>query len=149
MQRLQRVGPNEWRFRWLDDFYDDALAMDDAIDLVAAGNEAEAERRLRAGLRRSPEHIDMMHALAQVYFHTGRHEEARSLWLKAVDLGKSAFPPRAFNLGRDLLEWVWLENRPFLRCLWGLMFYGHYGMGDTDKALDVAYELLALNPGDN
>ena len=123
--------------------------MDDAIDLAARGDEEEAEHRLRAGLERSPEHIDIMQALAQVLNHTGRTKQAGALWTKAVDLGRSAFPPRAFKVGRDLLEWAWLENRPFLRCLRDLMYHSHFDLGETDKALDLAYELLALNPRDN
>ncbi len=149
MRKLQKVGPHEWRFRWPQDFYDEALIMDDAIELAAQGDEGEAERRLRAVLERSPEHIDIMQALAQVLNHTDRKEQAGTLWRKAVDLGRSAFPPRAFKVGRDLLEWDWLENRPFLRCLRGLMYHSHFDLGETNKALDLAYELLALNPRDN
>lgn len=149
MRKLQKVGPHEWRFRWPQDFYDEVLIMDDAIELAAQGDEGEAERRLRAVLERSPEHIDIMQALAQVLNHTDRKEQAGTLWRKAVDLGRSAFPPRAFKVGRDLLEWDWLENRPFLRCLRGLMYHSHFDLGETNKALDLAYELLALNPRDN
>lgn len=149
MRRLEQVGPHEWRFRWPRNFSAEALMMDDAIDLAERGDEAEAERRLIAGLERSPEHLDIMHALAQVLYHTGRQEQARTLWMKAVDLGRSAFPPRAFKVGRDVLEWAWLENRPFLRCLWGLMYYGRHGMGETAEALGLAMDLLTLNPGDN
>ena len=123
--------------------------MDEAIELAARGDEGEAERRLKAGLERSPEHIDIMQALAQVLNHTDRKEQAGALWTRAVDLGRSAFPPRAFKVGRDLLEWAWLENRPFLRSLRGLMYHSHFDLGETNKALDLANELLALNPRDN
>lgn len=149
MNKLVRVAPYAWRFRWPEGFLAESARMDKAIDLAEAGNGAEAERILRECLRRSPEHIDVMQALAQVLHHTGRRPEAELLWVKAVEVGKSAFPPRAFRIGRDLLEWVWLENRPFLRCMRGLMYHTAYDRGDEAQALILAGELLALNPRDN
>lgn len=123
--------------------------MDAAIDLAEGGNEVRAEGILRDCIRRSPEHIDVMQALAQVLHHTGRPAEAGRLWAEAVDVGRSAFPPRAFRIGRDLLEWAWLENRPFLRCMQGLMYHEAWDLDDETQALVLAEEMLALNPRDN
>lgn len=148
MQKLERVGPHEWHFRWSREFYDESEAMDEYFDLAEARH--EAERGLRAILTRFPEHIDAMHHLAMVLHHTDRETEAVNLWIRAVDIGRIAFPPRAFKMGRYLLEWGWLENRPFLRCLWGLMYNGyHQSLGQTESALACAHELLELNPNDN
>ncbi len=70
------------------------------------------------------------------------------LWRGALELGRTAFPPRAFQLGRDRLEWGWTENRPFLRCLESWM-HVRAEAGAREEALGCARELLALNPGDN
>ncbi len=149
MQRLEQVGPNEWRFRWPRGFQRTSRVIDHALDLAAYGREAEAEGLLRDGFRRSPEHIDLMQALGQVLFHTGRRKEAQAVLARAVEIGRTAFPPQAFMLGRDLLEWSWLENRPFLRCLEEYMLLGRYAMGEMDEAVELAKELLALNPRDD
>lgn len=150
MQKLERVGPHEWCFRWSREFYEESEAMDEFFDMAEAGDEAKAERGLRAILRRYPEHIDVMHHLAMILHHTGRYSEAMDLWIKAADIGRTAFPPRAFKRGQDLLDWGWLENRPFLRCLWGLMYHGyHQSLGQTEPALAIAREMLDYNPNDN
>lgn len=149
MNKLERVGPNAWRFRWPAGFLAESDRMDEALELAADGDEPRAEEILRECLRRSPEHIDVMQALAQVLHHTGRTAEAGRLWAEAVNVGRSSFPPRAFRVGRDLLEWAWVENRPFLRGLRGLMYHEAWGLGDETQALVLAEELLALNPRDN
>lgn len=148
MQRLERVGPHEWRFRWPEGFFAASEAMDAAVDLAEAGNEREAERRLRALLASHPEHLDVQHYLALVLDRNGREEEALRLWQEAVALGRTAFPPRAFKRGNDLLEWGWLENRPFLRCLDGLLL-AYRDAGRDVEAIELGRELLVLNPNDN
>lgn len=148
MQKLERVAPTEWRFRWPRTFWDESVKVDDAVDQMNGGQPDRAARALRGILRRYPEHLDAMHHLALVLDGQGREAEAFKLWEGAVDLGRTAFPPRAFQRGRDLLEWGWLENRPFLRCLDGLML-ANRDAGRDDQALMIGRELLKLNPNDN
>ena len=54
----------------------------------------------------------------------------------------------AWAPGRDRLEWGWLENRPFLRCLASWMHVREEA-GAREEALDYARELFALNPNDS
>lgn len=148
VHKLERVGPNHWRFRWSRSFREESEKLDSAIDQWQAGQSERAVRMLRGILRRQAEHLDAMHHLALVLADQEREEEALLLWEEAAALGGAAFPPGAFQRGRDLLEWAWLENRPFLRCPDGLMHaYGDAGL--DLQAIDLGRELLALNPNDN
>ena len=117
MRKLKRVGRHEWRFDWPRPFQDACDAIDDAVEQFYAGKHSAAERGLRAVLERFPEHLDAMWHLAGFLKRRGQRAEAAKMWKDAVELGRTAFPPRTFQFGRDLLEWAWLENRPFLRCL--------------------------------
>ena len=60
---------------------------------------------------------------------------------------RKAFP-KDFQVGKDRLEWGWLENRPFLRCLHGLAL-AKYEMGETEDGLKLSLDLLSLTPNDN
>jgi len=148
VRKLERVGEQEWRFRWPRAFWDEYEAIDEALELHNAGKGAAAERGLRGVLERVPEHLDASWQLAGFLHHRGQAAEAADLWRGALELGRAAFPPRAFQLGRDRLEWGWLENRPFLRCLASWM-HVREAAGAREEALDCARELLALNPNDN
>lgn len=148
MRKLQRVGPTEWRFQWDRAFWDESERIDEAIDQATRGHLVAAARHLEAVLRRCPEHLDAMFHLALVRRDQGGPEEAERIFRDAVALGRTAFPPRAFKVGRDLLDWGWLENRPFLRCLDGLMA-AHWRARRNEEALPLARELLAMNPNDN
>ena len=55
---------------------------------------------------------------------------------------------RVLSRGSDRVEWGWLENRPFLRCLASWMLV-RAEAGGAAEALRYARELLALNPNDN
>ena len=148
VQKLERVGETEWQFTWPRAFWNEYSAIEEAVELHAAGRGADAERIVRGVLDRVPEHLDAMWQLAGFLRDRGQVAEAEEVCRGAVELGRTAFPPRAFRLGRDRLEWAWLENRPFLRCLASWM-QAREEAGTRGDALDCARELLALNPNDN
>jgi tetratricopeptide (TPR) repeat protein len=97
-------------------------------------------------LQRHPVHLDVRDSLAHVYEEIGQDDRAKALLEEAVTLGRRAFS-QAFRSG-DRLEWGWLENRPFLRCLCSLgVVYEREGR--LEEALALYQELLSLNPNDN
>jgi len=116
-------------------------------ELYEGGNLGEAESIFRAVLAQMPDHLDAIHHLAMVLSETGLPNKARDLWEQTVRIGHKAFP-QDFEIEGDLLEWGWLENRPFLRCLHGLAL-ASYKEGETKEALKLFQELLSLNPNDN
>ena len=147
MLELSRVAPHEWEFVYpaiyddlMDEFYTGCESYEE-------GNLDEAERIFRAVLTQMPDHLDAIHHLALVLSERGLLAEARDLWEQTSRIGHKAFS-QDFELGRDRLEWGWLENRPFLRCLHGLALT-RYDDGEIGEALSLFQELLSLNPNDN
>jgi tetratricopeptide (TPR) repeat protein len=147
MLKLRLVAQHEWEFVYpelyrslMGDFHMGCeLYEEDKLD--------QAERVFRAVLGQMPDHLDAIHHLATVLSQRNQASQARDLWDQAVRIGRKAFP-QDFELGRDRLEWGWLENRPFLRCLHGLAL-AKYNEGKTEDALQLCEELLSLNPNDN
>ena len=144
--KLKSVGDHEWMFvepSELDQVYDD---FDIACELIEQGSISQAEKLFRDVIHKAPLHIDAIHHLAIILDGTGKSEEARQLWNEGVEIGRSAFSKK-FESG-DHLDWGWLENRPFLRCLDGLAIRTLED-GDIDKAKSMFEELLSFNPNDN
>jgi len=144
--KMKLVGDHEWMFvepLELDSVYD---AFDRGCNLLENGKVAQAEKLLREVTLKTPLHIDALHHLAIILDGKGKSEEAKRLWTNGVENGRNAFP-RKFVSG-DRLEWDWLENRPFLRCLHGLGT-AMLSDGDTQKAVEIFEELLGYNPHDN
>jgi len=147
MLKLSRVAPHEWEFVY-PDIYDHLMDEFHAgCELYEEGDLDEAERVFRAVLTQMPDHLDALHHLALVLSERNLLDETRDLWGQSVRIGHKAFP-QDFELGRDRLEWGWLENRPFLRCLHGLALT-RYNDGEIEEALRLFRELLSLNPNDN
>jgi len=147
MLKLSQVAPHEWEFVY-SDIYDNLMdEFDTGCDFYEQGNLDEAERVFKAVLAQMPDHLDAIHHLALVLSERNLLNQARDLWEQAVRIGRKAFP-EDFKLGRDRLEWGWLENRPFLRCLHGLAL-ARYDEGEVEAGLSLFQELLSLNPNDN
>jgi len=147
MLNLARVAPHEWEFVYPAIYYDLTNEFHTGCESYEEGNLDEAERIFRAVLAQMPDHLDAIHHLALVLSERGLLAEARDLWEQTSRIGHKAFP-QDFELGRDRLEWGWLENRPFLRCLHGLALT-RYNDGEIGEALSLCQELLSLNPNDN
>ena len=147
MLELSRVAPHEWEFVY-PAIYDDLMdEFHTGCESYKEGNLDEAERIFRTVLAQMPDHLDAIHHLALVLSERGLFAEARDLWEQTSRIGYKAFP-QDFKLGRDRLEWGWLKNRPFLRCLHGLAL-ARYDDGETGEALRLFQELLTMNPNDN
>lgn len=147
MLKLSRVAPHEWEFVYPDIYADLMHEFHAGCELYEEGDLDEAERVFRAVLTQMPDHLDALHHLALVLSERNLLDEARDLWEQDVRIGHKAFP-QDFELGRDRLEWGWLENRPFLRCLHGLALV-RYNDGEMEEVLRLFQELLSLNPNDN
>jgi tetratricopeptide (TPR) repeat protein len=147
MAKLSEVDTHQREFvypeiydRLMDEFHS-------GCDAFEEGNLFAAEKIFKSVLKQMPDHLDAIHHLAMVQSEQGQVDQARDLWEQSVRIGRKAFPPE-FDNEKDRLEWGWLENRPFLRCLHGLAI----AMFDTDQtkeALKLFQELLRLNPNDN
>jgi len=147
MLKLSRLARHEWEFVY-PDIYDDLMDEFHAgCELYEKGDIGEAERIFRVVLAQMPDHLDALHHLALVLSERNQLDEARDLWEQAVRIGRKAFP-KDFKPGKDRLEWGWLENRPFLRCLHGLALV-RYEDEELEEALRLFQELLSLNPNDN
>jgi tetratricopeptide (TPR) repeat protein len=147
MLKLCRVAPHEWEFVYPDIYGDLMDEFHSGCELYEEGNLDEAESVFREVLTRMPDHLDALHHLALVLSERNLPDEARDLWDQAVRIGRKAFP-KDFEIDKDRLEWGWLENRPFLRCLHGLALV-RYEDGEIEEALRLFEELLSLNPSDN
>lgn len=147
MLSLSRMAPHEWEFVYPDIYGDLMDEFNAGCELYEQGNLDEAERVFRQILARMPDHLDAIHHLAIVLSKRNLLDQAHNLWDQAVRIGEKAFP-QDFKLGRDRLEWGWLENRPFLRCLHGQAL-ARREEGEVEEALRLFQDLLLLNPNDN
>ena len=147
MLKLSQVAPHEWEFVY-PAIYDDLLSEFHAgCESSEQGDLEDAERIFHDVLAQMPDHLDAIHHLAVVLSKQERPNEARDLWEQASRIGHKAFP-EDFKSGEDCLEWGWLDNRPFLRCLHGLAL-AIYNDGEIEEALGLFQELLSLNHNDN
>ena len=144
---VTQMGEREWMFEYprltwkvMDEFHE-ALEHWRVSDLIRA---EEMYHELIDGY---PEFIDVHHHLALLLSMTKREEEAFQIWQKIVAIGIDCFP-REFEMGQDLLSWLVLENRPFLRAYHSLGLE-YLERGETVKALEAFNNILAMNPGDN
>ena len=141
---LERIGPHEWRVP--ESPWEVSERFYTGCERWEAGQTRAALAIFQDLLQRHPEHLDVRESLAHLYEESGQDDRAKALLEEAVTLGRRAFPP-AFR-PRDLLEWGWLENRPFLRCLCSLGLCDEWE-GRLEEALAIYQELLSLNPNDN
>ena len=147
---LRLVVDNQWEFvyprigqqQW-EQFYE-------VQDLWSSGiesNISKSERGYRSLLKTYPEFIDAYHHLAILLDETDRSQQAFKMWQRSVDISLGCFPPN-FSIGQDLLPWILLNNRPFLRAYHGLGL-AFMGRGEIKNALSIFTALLSLNPDDN
>ncbi len=147
MLKLSRIGPHQWRFVYPAIFEELVDEFHTGCEFYEEGRVADAEVLFRLVLARMPDHLDAIHHLALMLSDRGETMYARDLWSLSVVIGQMAFPPQ-FEQGVDRLEWGYLDNRPFLRCLRGFALT-RYEDGEIEEALGMFQELLSLNPNDN
>ena len=147
MLKLSRVAPHEWEFVFPDAYNDLMDEFHSGCESYEEGNLDQAEKVFKMVLAQMPDHLDAIHHLALVLSERDLYDQARDLWEQAVRIGRKAVT-QDFEPGKDRLEWGWLENRPFLRCLHGLAL-ARYKEGQIEEALILFQELLSFNANDN
>jgi len=147
MLKLEKRGNKEWEFVHPDGYGDTLDQLGMGCNLLADEDYFEAEKAFKDIINEMPDHLDAIHHLALVYERTERLEEARVLWEKAVAMARKAYSEE-FVEGKDILPWLMLDNRPFLRCLHGLGCSCRNG-GRIKESNKIFLEMLRFNPGDN
>jgi len=102
--------------------------------------------RLRKFLQKHPNHIDALHHYAACLLDEGNDLEALAFSQTAVATGFRAFP-KQFVIGKDRLSTGFVQNRPFLRALHGLMLAQRKN-GLLEDAVTTGQMCLALDHED-
>ncbi len=148
--RLVNFDENGWEFEYTRLTQREHDRLYDLIDMGYSDKKAtipKAEQGYRRLIKEYPEFIDAYHHLAVLLHSTDRASEAADFWTEAVNMGINC-TPASFLPSQDLIEWAFLDNRPFLRAYHSLgMVFLHDGA--AEDALDIFTNILSLNPGDN
>lgn len=145
--KVSKYSDHEWEFEYPRLTFKTMETLHDTIEIYHSGEFGVAQKRFKEMIKKFPEFIDAYHHLALLLDHLDQHYESFNLVKTATEIGLSSLPPN-FYFGRDLLPWINLENRPFLRAyhFYGLKFLN---MDETEKALCIFNNILDLNPNDN
>jgi len=145
--RVAPMGEEDWMFEYPRIDWDVMETFREALDYWKSGEWDMAEDMYRDLIDEYPEFIDVHHHLSLLLDRTSRKAEAFHLWQALVEAGMGCLPAQ-FEMGRDLLPWGVLENRPFLRACHALGL-AYLNRGRIEEALAIFNDVLALNPGDN
>lgn len=129
------------------DGYDQIVEeLDDALDQRDAGAITPGRylRTLTTIVERHPHFIDGHAHLGNALMEEGRPKLALRACLRGFEAGENAIP--AGYTGR--IEWISLENRPFLRAGHGAAL-SYLRLGRRREALEIMEKMLAWNPNDN
>jgi len=145
--KVSKYGDNEWSFEYPRLTFEVIERLDETIDIYHSGNFSDAKRRFKGLVKQFPEFIDAYHHFALLMDDLGQPYEAFNLIKAATDIGLSSLPPN-FYFGRDILPWLSLDNRPFLRVY---HYYGlkYLGIKEIEKSLCIFNNILDINPNDN
>ena len=101
---------------------------------------------LRKFLNKYPWHFDAMSHYSACKLDSGRTLDALAFAQTAVSTAYAAFP-QDFIEGEHEIPGGFVENRPFLRCLYNLMIT-QYAMGEYSEASNTAYRMLQYDSQD-
>jgi hypothetical protein len=121
-------------------------ATDAFYKIQANYAESEYAAVLRKFVRKHPNHIDGLCHYANSLFSERKFVNAFTFSQAAVGIGRTAIPSR-FKIGRDRIRTSFIQNRPFLRGLHGLM-RTQYTMRLDAEAVNSAETALKLDPED-
>jgi tetratricopeptide (TPR) repeat protein len=126
---------------------DDPDARDVIVEALAlrdGGQQERAEAVLRGVAEWDPRCLDAHAHLGLLAFDAGDVEAALAHYAAGVWVAEQSLP-EDFD---GVLSWGWVDNRPFLRCLHGLMISA-WRLGDLERGETLCWALLWLNPGDH
>lgn len=142
--QLERMGDADWRFVQSSELDVATQKFDDILE--SGGGKRGLTVTLRAFLNDYPIHIDALHHYAMCKMDGGKPLDALAFAHAAVAVGRAAFPS-GLRLEKDCLPGGWIENRPFLRALHGLML-AQRAMSQTPTAIETARELIGCDSQD-
>lgn len=145
--QVNKVDDNEWSFEYPRLTIDVIEELDEGIDRYQSGDLSGAKTKFSGLIRKFPEFIDAYHHLALAMDYLGNPYKSFNLVKDATNICLSCLPPN-FYFGRDLLPWLNLDNRPFLR-VYHYCGLKYFRIGETEKAVCIFNNLLDINPDDN
>lgn len=120
--------------------------LDAAMDAADAGelsNDGYLDR-LREIVAKYPDFIDGHAHLGFALYNARKPKLALASSLRGLDLGMSVLPKNYDGL----IEWGYLENRPFLRAAQGVVL-SYLKLNKRPQAIASMEQMLAWNPSDN
>ena len=118
--------------------------IEEALALRDGGKQERAEAVLRGVAERDPRCLDAHAHLGLLAFDAGDVETALAHYAAGVWVAEQSLPEHLDGV----LSWGWVDNRPFLRCLHGLMISA-WRVGYLERGETLCWALLWLNPGDH
>lgn len=135
---------NEWRFQESSEMIVATQEFDRILERRSGSSGFGAA--LRKYLEKHPNHIDALHHYASYLHNDGKFLDSLAYSQLAVATGMDSWP-NTFVVGRDRLPTSFVQNRPFLRALHGLML-AQRSMNLVDDAISTGEMCLALDRED-
>lgn len=132
------MDEHEWRFEPSDEMREVSQRFWQLMEDYAGTKKFTPQ--LRKLLNDHPDHIDALHHYVLCKLDEGKPLDAYAFAHTAVAIGKAAFPAE-FRPGKDRLPGGFIENRPFLRAMHGLMM-AQWAVFKRDEAIQTGKELL-------
>lgn len=147
MLKVEPIGEQEWSFVYSPKYNQLMDRFDEGVEFWRRGQDKSAKKIYKEIIGEYPEFIDVYHHLGLLYEALDKDELAFESWMKGYQIGKEVLP-LDFIPGKDLLRWVCVENRPFLRCAhaFGLCFFDR---GYLAKGIEIFEWIISVNPNDN
>lgn len=133
-------------FRYPPEYDDCVEEFDSVLKEKWAGRLSAKDylNRLQDLLAQYPWFIDVHAHIGNALLEQGKSGLALAAYQKGMAIGNAAIPPGYAGL----IEWSWLENRPFFRAIHGAVIC-HLRRRHWNKAIPLMEGMLAWNPGDN
>lgn len=139
-----RFSEKEWRFEASELVWAATEEFDGILETARGTGKLGAP--LRAFLKRYPWHFDALTHYAMLKYREGKKLEAYAFAHAAVGTARS-YIPREFDPKEHTIPGGFVENRPFLRCLYNLMLCCE-ALGDAQTASAIGFEILDLDHED-
>ena len=141
-----KIGEDGAVFQHPDRYDDVVREFDNLLDENDAGRLSPTRYRARLQdlVGRHPWFIDGHAHLGMALLDHDKPKRALDACLRGFVLGEAVIPSNY----QKVIEWAWLENRPFLRAARGAVLC-HLRLGQNRKAIALMEKMLGWNPGDN